>query len=121
MTFLSTELANTPFKFSNKRVPRFVFYQDTFHHLAGRTGPGDSSILHNLLFDDSGPIAFHSAAHDAFGYLLNYHEVGPGYKYLSGFSIFDTTEPLSDQISGVEFWSELLRKRRTSKRGGQVY
>ena len=87
----------------------------------GRTGPGDSDIIHDLLFDENGPLAFHSAVHDAFGYLLNYHQTGPGYKYLGAFSIFEAHEPLSDQVSGIEFWNELLRKNKPRKSRLRIY
>ena len=66
-------------------------------------------------------MAFHSAVHDAFGYLLNFHQTGPGYKYLSGYSIFDAKEPLSEQFSGIEFWSELLSRQKPIKRNVRVY
>ena len=41
-------------------------------------GPGDSVFMHEVLFDDNGNMAYHSAVHDAFGYLFNKHGVGPG-------------------------------------------
>ena len=87
---------------------------------SGRTGPGDSGWIHTHLFDENGPIAYHSAAHDGFGYLLNFHQTGPGYKYLSGYSMFDAKEPLSDQVSGIEFWSDLLSRYKSTKRNIHV-
>ena len=66
-------------------------------------------------------MAFHSAAHDAFGYILNFHQTGPGYKYLCGYSMFDAREPLSDQVSGIEFWSDLLSRYQPAKRSAHIY
>ncbi|XP_066936407.1 uncharacterized protein [Clytia hemisphaerica] len=77
---------------------------------AGRTGPGDSVLLHSILFDHSGPIAYHSAVHDAFGYLKNYHNTGPGYNYLSTCSMFATENPAAGQISGINFWNKVFMK-----------
>ena len=74
----------------------------------GRTGPGDDSMIHEILFDESGPVAYHSAVHDGFGYLKRHHNIGPGYKYLGAFSVFSADNPLSEQISGLEFWGKLL-------------
>lgn len=82
----------------------------TFHLFVGRTGPGDSNWMHNLLFDQSGPFAYHSAVHDAFGYLKNNHNTGPGYNYLYTCSIFSTESPLAGHISGTRFWRNVLKK-----------
>eukprot|EP00794_Sanderia_malayensis_P009275 gene9275-10253_t len=87
----------------------------------GRTGPGDSDVTHAILFDDNGPIAYHSAVHDAFGYLLNFHNTGPGYKYLGAFSIFRKDEPMCEQVAGVEFWTQLLENSVTRKQPIVVY
>ena len=54
-----------------------------------------------------GHMAYHSAVHDAFGYLLNYHGIGPGYNYLND-SRIDGKNPLSGQLSGVNFWKEVI-------------
>ena len=75
----------------------------------GRTGPGDSSMLHWMLFDNSGKIAYHSAVYDAFGYLKNYHHSGPGYKYLDAASMFKRDSPLSEQAAGIRFWGKTLK------------
>ena len=74
---------------------------------AGRVGPGDSGWFHNLLYDNSGEWAHHSAVHDAFGYLLNFHALGPGYNYMYK-SFFDTDNPLAGQISGIDFWKKYV-------------
>lgn len=52
------------------------------------------------------PIAMHGTVHDAAGYLLNYHDVGPGYNYLgSRIEPLSTNDPLSGQISGIfTYW-----------------
>jgi len=75
----------------------------------GRTGPGDSGWVHKILFDDSGPMAYHSAVHDAFGYLITYHDVGPGYDYLGAWSLFESKTCMSGQLSGIKFWRDVLK------------
>ncbi len=67
--------------------------------------------MHDEFFDNSGKIAYHSAVHDAFGYLINSHDTGPGYKYLGAFSVFDTKNPLSEQVAGITFWKKTLEVR----------
>ncbi|XP_065065684.1 uncharacterized protein LOC135691674 [Rhopilema esculentum] len=74
----------------------------------GRTGPGDDTVLHKLLFDNNGPFAYHSAVHDAFGYLFTFHHTGPGYKYLDAASLFKKSNPLSGQAAGIRFWKKVL-------------
>ena len=76
---------------------------------AGRVGPGDSGWFHNLLYDNSGEWAHHSAVHDGFGYLLNFHEIGPGYNYMYK-SFFDKDNPLAGQISGIDFWKKYVKE-----------
>jgi len=76
---------------------------------AGRVGPGDSGWLHNILYDNSGEWAHHSAVHDAFGYLINFHEIGPGYNYMYR-SFFDKDNPMAGQISGIEFWKKYVKE-----------
>ena len=53
-------------------------------------------------------MAFHSAVHDAFGYLYSYHEIGPGYDYL-GTSSLDEDNPMAGQFDGILFWREALK------------
>ena len=98
-----------------------LHYSRLLFSTLGRTGPGDSGWEHSILFDNNGPIAFHSAAHDAFGYLLNFHNTGPGYKYLGGYSVYGASEPLSDQVSGIEFWSDLLGRHKPKNRSRHIY
>ncbi|XP_066928123.1 uncharacterized protein [Clytia hemisphaerica] len=82
--------------------------------VAGRAGPGDSGIVHNILFDDDGPLAYHSAAHDAFGYLITHHDVGPGYNYLGACGeVLDASRCMSGQISGLLFWKDVLKTDKT--------
>ena len=63
--------------------------------------------MHNLLYDDRGFMAYHSAVHDAFGYLLTFHEIGPGYDYLKK-SVLSKYNPISGQYDGISFWKKLL-------------
>ena len=76
---------------------------------SGRTGPGDSGWVHKILFDDGGPMAYHSAVHDAFGYLITHHNVGPGYDYLGAWSLFESKTCMSGQLSGIKFWRDVLK------------
>ena len=67
-----------------------------------------------MLFDDDGPMAYHSAAHDAFGYLITYHRVGPGYNYLGASGeVFNRSRCMSGQISGLYFWNEILKTEKS--------
>lgn len=70
-------------------------------------GPGDSGWMHTILYDDRGFMAYHSAVHDAFGYLLRFHEIGPGYDYLKK-SVLSKYNPMSGQYDGISFWKKLL-------------
>ncbi|XP_066919944.1 uncharacterized protein [Clytia hemisphaerica] len=73
----------------------------------GRVGPGDSGWVHNLLYDDRGFMAYHSAVHDAFGYLIIFHRKGPGYDYLKR-SVLSKFNPFSGQYDGIQFWKKFL-------------
>ncbi|XP_057295352.1 uncharacterized protein LOC130623840 [Hydractinia symbiolongicarpus] len=79
---------------------------------AGRVGPGDTGWFHNILFDDTGYMAYHSAVHDGFGYLVSFHKVGPGYDYLYA-HILDKTNCMAGQISGISFWKETIEDIQT--------
>ena len=84
-----------------------------FSSLIGRVGPGDTGWFHDLLFDDRGHMAYHSAVHDAFGYLRVTHEVGPGYNYLDRTSIFHTNNTdscMAGQLPGIAFWKKVIHK-----------
>ena len=74
----------------------------------GRVGPGDSKWMHGLLFDNNGYMAYHSAVHDGFGYLITNHQIGPGYDYMKGDAL-DDTNCMAGQISGIQFWRKTLR------------
>ena len=71
-----------------------------------------------MLFDNTGYMAYHSAVHDAFGYLRKHHHTGPGYDYMDD-SILSTDNPMSGQISGMNFWkkvcNEVQKKQRVIK------
>merc|ERR1719174_2195278 len=45
----------------------------------GIAGPANTSIL---TADMHSPVIVHAVVHDAFGYVKNFHDVGPGYNYL---------------------------------------
>ena len=91
------------------------------YNISGRTGPGDDSFLHWLLFDNSGKVAYHSAVHDAFGYLINYHKTGPGYKYLDAASMFKRDNPLSEQAAGIRFWGKVLKHNKEHEFVSKIY
>ncbi len=73
----------------------------------GLVGPG------NIGYDgNDSAIGYHGAVHDAAGYLINYHNKGPGYDYL-GTDNRDTTSPLSGQRNGIRYWRDQLRTEST--------
>lgn len=83
----------------------------------GIIGPSDEAITIALEQDLGGMFnenawEYHGAAHDAYGYLYNHHETGPGYQYVdSRFNDFDpggTGSPLSGQISGYIYWARQM-------------
>ena len=51
----------------------------------------------------------HGIAHDAGGYLLNYHGIGPGYHYVPGvsFHVLDRTNPLAGQADGLNLFNNV--------------
>jgi len=77
---------------------------------AGRVGPGDSGFLHNMLFEGDQFMAYHSAVHDAFGYLMTSHGVGPGYDYLHESTFFAADHPLAGQTPGISFWRRIMKQ-----------
>ena len=93
----------------NYRAKKYLFFHIT--NTLGRVGPGDSGWVHNLLYDDRGYMAYHAAVHDAFGYLITFHEKGPGYDYLKK-SVLSKYNPLSGQYDGITFWKKLLLGRK---------
>ena len=60
---------------------------------------------------DSSAVGYHGITHDAAGYLLNNHGIGPGYDYLGreraqgGFGV-STASPFTGQREGIRFWRE---------------
>ncbi|XP_047144655.1 uncharacterized protein LOC101239989 isoform X1 [Hydra vulgaris] len=85
----------------------------------GRVGPGDTGLIHNILFDDDGPMAYHAAVHDAFGYLKTFHNIGPGYNYLGGISAVETGNCMSGQTSGLLFWKYAIYKLKKLETNNQ--
>ena len=83
--------------------------------ILGRVGPGDAGWVHDILFVDDGCIAYHSAVHDAFGYLITSHQTGPGYDYLGNAWYFSTENPLAGQFAGIQFWKHRLEEIKTKK------
>ncbi|EYF01219.1 Hypothetical protein CAP_8560 [Chondromyces apiculatus DSM 436] len=71
----------------------------------GLVGPGNKAVDCN----DSA-LGYHGAVHDAAGYLYNYQQRGPGYNYLRRENR-DTSDPLSGQRSGIEYWRGQLPDR----------
>ena len=74
----------------------------------GRIGTGDSGGFHNAL-SSSEAMNYHGQAHDAAGYLYNYHNSGPGYTYARP----DAPESQRGdfwmgQRSGYTLWKDLL-------------
>ena len=67
----------------------------------GLVGPGNDSSSG----DPNNPTVLHGTVHDAAGYLLNGHGVGPGYNYLKRPWELDRTDPLAGQISGTAYWA----------------
>ena len=57
-------------------------------------------------------MAFHTAVHDAFGYLYTYHDIGPGYDYL-GTSRMSLENKFAGRFDGVSFWKTALNEIST--------
>jgi hypothetical protein len=56
----------------------------------------------------AGTVTDHGIAHDAAGYLLNYHGTRPGYQYVPGVSgLLSRTSPLAGQVAGLNFFGNL--------------
>jgi hypothetical protein len=85
----------------------------------GIPGAGNQQISSSMMSRGGGPdvIVPHGIAHDAGGYLLNYHKVGPGYQYspIDSLPIMSRTNPLAGQLGGIEFfWN--LKQNGTPRR-----
>lgn len=74
----------------------------------GLIGPGNWAVA-----GGETAVGFHAVAHDAAGYLHNYHQVGPGYDYL-GQEGGDTSSPLTGNRSGIAFWRNALSESSSS-------
>jgi hypothetical protein len=83
----------------------------------GLIGPGDDVAIRILENDLSGAFNenawdYHGAAHDAFGYLYNHHDIGPGYQYcdspLNQLDALGTDSFLSGQLSGYVYWARQM-------------
>lgn len=72
----------------------------------GAVGPGSDSLSQA---DPNNPTVMHGVVHDAAGYLLNAHGVGPGYNYLNADWELDSSNPLAGQSSGTAYWSDRSR------------
>lgn len=68
----------------------------------GLMGPGKFAIA-----GADTAVGYHAVAHDAAGYLYNYHGIGPGYDYL-GLEGGDPSNPVSGQRTGIAFWRQAI-------------
>jgi hypothetical protein len=77
----------------------------------GLIGPGNKPVPDAVITMAGGTEAVtnHGIAHDAAGYLLNYHKIGPGYQYVPGDSglVFSNKNPLGGQVAGVNFFNNI--------------
>eukprot|EP00111_Clytia_hemisphaerica_P002457 TCONS_00007030-protein len=96
-----------PDHIENQSRPMDPIFGVLFNPTGGLVGPGDLQWMHNALYDDLGPFAYHSAVHDAFGYLKTNHNSGPGYCYLNK-GIFGDWSPFGGQLSGLRYWKQVL-------------
>jgi hypothetical protein len=83
----------------------------------GLIGPGGGALTTYLDTNLSGINSdnvwdYHGAAHDAYGYLYNNHDIGPGYQYIdSEINNWDpngTDDSLSGQVSGYIYWARKM-------------
>jgi hypothetical protein len=78
----------------------------------GIPGAGNVEISDRLYLAGGGRdvVGIHGVAHDAAGYLRAYYNQGPGYNYVpAGIRLLADTNPLAGQISGIDFFKNLLR------------
>src|SRR5205807_2681068 len=84
----------------------------------GLPGPG------NISTNVGDTIGYHGIAHDAAGYLYNYHNVGPGYDYLGKgdfpASGLGTESPISGQRAGIIYWATVLPPEQVSRELFQI-
>lgn len=87
----------------------------------GLTGPGGKAldIDGDGLFEELGSyysgvgneaLSYHAPTHDAYGFLNKHFETGPGYCYVpnGGDCFLGNENPLSGQLSGINFWEDKL-------------
>ncbi len=78
----------------------------------GIAGPGNREIsaLQYLLGGGRDVVIAHGIAHDAGGYLYNYHNLGPGYQYVPNmpFHILDRGDPVGGQKDGLNFMYNVI-------------
>ena len=59
-------------------------------------------------------VLYHTATHDACGYLNEYHYIGPGYNYLGTMlTVFPTCIPQSGRLAALMFWKKLINEPDT--------
>merc|ERR1711934_252891 len=77
----------------------------------GIVGPDNTSIWKGDVHD---AIVCHAIVHDAFGYLINFHGLGPGYNYLNVCDMIPSTSPFCCQLAG------LSRAMKIAKASGRM-
>jgi hypothetical protein len=77
----------------------------------GIPGAGNQRIGSGLMTLGGGPdvVIPHGIAHDAAGYLFNYHNLGPGYQYAPTDSLrmWNRADPKAGQVGGIDFFWNL--------------
>ena len=69
---------------------------------SGIVGAGNNELINR---DWDSYVSLHGCVHDACGYLINYHKIGPGYNYLETYwTFFGKTSPMSCQFYGLYYW-----------------
>ena len=72
---------------------------------SGIVGAGNNELINR---NWNSYISLHGCVHDACGYLINYHCIGPGYNYLESYwTCFPKTSPMSCQFYGLYYWNDL--------------
>jgi hypothetical protein len=72
--------------------------------------------MHKMFYKEDHSLAYHAAVHDAFGYLIQYHGIGPGYNYLNTrWTFFRKESPMACQAAGVKFWKKTLKRTPVGK------
>lgn len=73
----------------------------------GLVGPGNKFVgpIDAFHLSPDNPIALHGCVHDAAGYMLTFHDDGPGYNYRdSPLEILGKNSPMSGQVTGIAYW-----------------